>query len=241
MILNKLISIFYKNQKNQKNQNTLNIDNKSSIIKDESSHIENCNISLVNSKIKLNKNTILKNYNFTLNNANVTISEYSILDGELLRIPTISIDNGNLEIGHHSKIRASIIIRFSGVCKIGNYNAINEGTEIRVDESLIIGDFNMISYDCYILDTNSHSRLSVDDRRKLTIKEYPTIGSEYSKPPTNPIEIGSDCWFGKDVTVLKGVKIGDGAILGTKSVITKEVYSNYLAYGNPAQNVKINN
>lgn len=219
--------------------NKITIDDKSSIAKNETVKINNCSISLTNSKLTLSDFSILENYTITLINAEVTIGEKSILDGENNNKPTIFINKGSLSIGNHSKIRASITIRFNGVCTIGDYNAINEGTEIRCDESLSIGSFNMISYNCYLLDTNSHNRLSITERRNLTIKEYPVIGSEYTKPPTKPVVIGSDCWFGKEATVLKGVTIGDAAVIGTKAVVTKDVQNNFMAYGNPAITTKI--
>ena len=53
-----------------------------------------------------------------------------------------------------------------------------------------------------------------------------------------PIIIGNNVWLGFDVVVLKGVTIGDGAIIGAKSVVTRDIPAWSIAAGNPAQVVK---
>lgn len=52
------------------------------------------------------------------------------------------------------------------------------------------------------------------------------------------IIIGSDVWIGESVTLLSGVHIGDGAIIGAKSVIAKDVPPYGIAVGNPAEVIK---
>ena len=53
-----------------------------------------------------------------------------------------------------------------------------------------------------------------------------------------PIVVGDDVWFGGDVTVLPGVKIGSGSVIGAKSLVTKDIPENVLAFGNPARVVR---
>ena len=53
------------------------------------------------------------------------------------------------------------------------------------------------------------------------------------------VEIGSDVWFGQNVLVLGGVSIGDGAVIGAHSVVTKDVPSYAIAVGNPARIIRI--
>lgn len=52
------------------------------------------------------------------------------------------------------------------------------------------------------------------------------------------VEIGNDVWIGDGVTILSGVKIGDGAVLAAKSVITKNVNPYEIWAGNPASFIK---
>ena len=50
-----------------------------------------------------------------------------------------------------------------------------------------------------------------------------------------PIIIEDDVWIGHNSTILKGVKIGKGAIIGSNSVITKNVEANTINVGNPVR------
>jgi acetyltransferase-like isoleucine patch superfamily enzyme len=56
--------------------------------------------------------------------------------------------------------------------------------------------------------------------------------------PGKEIIIGKNVWIGYDSTILKGVNIGDGAIIAAGSVITKNVASNTIVGGIPAKEIK---
>lgn len=51
------------------------------------------------------------------------------------------------------------------------------------------------------------------------------------------INIGNDVWIGEEVTILSGVKIGDGAIIGARAVIRRDVRPYAIVVGNPAQEI----
>ena len=53
-----------------------------------------------------------------------------------------------------------------------------------------------------------------------------------------PIHIGKNCWLGAGVIVLPGVSIGDNTVIGAGSVVTKDIPSNVVAYGNPCRVVR---
>ena len=59
-------------------------------------------------------------------------------------------------------------------------------------------------------------------------------GLEYAKAVT----IGSNVWIGMVVQICPGVTIGDNAVIGAGSVVTKDVPAGWLAYGNPCAPVK---
>lgn len=59
-------------------------------------------------------------------------------------------------------------------------------------------------------------------------------GLEYAYP----IEIGDNVWIGADVTINPGVNIGNNCVIGSGSVVTKEIPDNSLAYGNPCKVVR---
>ena len=59
-------------------------------------------------------------------------------------------------------------------------------------------------------------------------------GVEYAAP----ITVGNNVWFGSNIVVLPGVNIGDGAVIGAGSVVTKNVPAYTVVVGNPAKVLK---
>ncbi len=53
-----------------------------------------------------------------------------------------------------------------------------------------------------------------------------------------PVKIGNSVWIGADCTILPGVTIHDGAVIGAGSVVTKDIPKNSIAVGNPAKVIK---
>ena len=53
-----------------------------------------------------------------------------------------------------------------------------------------------------------------------------------------PVTIGEECWIGGQVTICPGVTIGDRAVIGAGSVVTKDIPADTLAVGNPARIVR---
>lgn len=54
-----------------------------------------------------------------------------------------------------------------------------------------------------------------------------------------PITVGNNVWFGGGVKVLPGVTIGDNAVIGAGSIVTKDIPANALAYGNPCRVIRL--
>ncbi len=53
-----------------------------------------------------------------------------------------------------------------------------------------------------------------------------------------PITLGDNVWIGADVSVLPGVKIGEGSVIGAKSLVKDDIPAGVLAVGNPCKVVK---
>lgn len=53
-----------------------------------------------------------------------------------------------------------------------------------------------------------------------------------------PIHVGNNVWIGANVCVLPGVTIGDNSVIGAGSVVTKDIPSGVLAYGNPCRVIR---
>ena len=103
---------------------------------------------------------------------------------------------------------------------IGNGVSIGDRTEIHVGKEIIIGDGTLIAWDCCIMD-----------------RDYHNIGE---KEIMKPVHIGSRVWVGCKATILKGVTIGDGAVIAAGAVVTKDVPANALVGGNPAKIIREN-
>lgn len=65
-------------------------------------------------------------------------------------------------------------------------------------------------------------------------KEQRNAGLEYAYP----ITIGNNVWIGGHVCILPGVSIGDNSVIGAGSVVTKDIPSGVLAYGNPCRVIR---
>ncbi len=101
---------------------------------------------------------------------------------------------------------------------IGNDVGISSSV-ITCASSIKIGDGTLVGADCVITDTDFHSvPLS---------KEEP--------PRTKPVVIGNSVFIGTRCLILKGVEIGDGAVIGAGSVVSTSIPANSVAAGNPAR------
>lgn len=182
--------------------------------------IHNCRIIVTpGSSLEIGDYASIENSDISVSSGQMKIGPYSIIGGKTER-QLLNIEKGSIHIGHHTKICARRFwVRFGGAVRIGCYTNINSGSEIRCDESVTIGSYNQISYSVNIWDTNTHSILPKEERRRIAEQYYPYFGKELAAPLTSPVEIGDDCWLGQGVTVLKGSIVGDGVIVGVNSII----------------------
>lgn len=112
---------------------------------------------------------------------------------------------------------------YSGNLRVGAHTYINGGTFLAAKgTSITIGDHCMISYDV-TMRTDSHIHSST---------EIPMIlqGSE-----AKDIVIGNDVWVGHGAYIMPGITIGNGAIVGAKAVVTKDVEPYTIVGGVPAR------
>lgn len=107
---------------------------------------------------------------------------------------------------------------------------ISIGEKFYANHNLVILDCNKVSFgDNVFIGPNCGFYAATHPIDRDVRKEL-----EYSKP----IKVGNDVWIGGGVTVLPGVTIGDNVVIGAGSVVTKDIPSNVVAYGNPCRVVK---
>ena len=142
----------------------------------------------------------------------------SHLETRLLLEPNSKlIVNGNFSMYCNSYIRV-----VKGGELILNGGFINENVQITCASKISIGEGATIARDVIIRDFDGHR-----------IEEP---GFEISKP----IVIGKHVWIGNRAMILKGVSIGDGAIIAAGAIVSKDIPANCIAAGIPAKVIKEN-
>lgn len=139
-----------------------------------------------------------------------------------LKTTFIMQDNSTLTINgkFYFYTGTKIVVRPNAILKIGNGGFINVDSKIYCKKSISIGDNVFIGEEVIIRDTDEHQ---IDNKEN-----------------TQAITIGNNVWIGMRSIILKGVHIGDGAIIAAGSVVTKDVPSGSLVGGNPAKVIREN-
>ena len=120
---------------------------------------------------------------------------------------------------------------------MGKYSKIGPRTSVIAVNRVEIGDYTAIADDVVIVDNNYHP-INPLDRLIMRVSPHGSDLRMEKHSDSSPIIIGKNVWIGSRVRICKGVNIGDNAIVGAMSVVTKDVPANSIAVGNPARIVK---
>jgi len=107
-----------------------------------------------------------------------------------------------------------------------------------VGDKLIIGKFCQIATGVrFIMNGGNHA---IDGYSTFP---FAAFGNEWSEVPLiseskGDTIIGNDVWIGNSVTIMPGIQVGDGAIIATNSVVTKDVSAYSVVGGNPAKVIR---
>lgn len=118
------------------------------------------------------------------------------------------------------------------------------------------GKYSYCGYDCEILNCEIGNYVSIANNCKMGGANHVTSWvstspvfyygrdsvskkfAEFKRPPGKKIIIGHDVWIAEGCIIKAGVKIGNGAVIGMGSIVTKDIPPYSIAVGNPARVIK---
>lgn len=150
-------------------------------------------------------------------------------------------EKGAISIGDNGFIRGEIFVfPHAGKVTIGDwvYIGINSSVWSSSSSGIKIGDRVLISSNVHIHDTDGHpfdSAARFSQTKAILTQGHPR---EIYGIEAREIVIHNDAWIGLNAVILKGVTIGEGAVVGACSVVTKDVPPYTVVAGNPARVIR---
>jgi acetyltransferase-like isoleucine patch superfamily enzyme len=108
---------------------------------------------------------------------------------------------------------------------IEDHAEVNWNVYLTVCKEVVIEEYARVSFDCRISDTDGHPR-----EADLRARNAPV-----SLDDIRPVRICRHAWIGNGSHIMKGVTIGEGAVIGANSVVISDIPPYCLAMGNPAE------
>lgn len=141
-----------------------------------------------------------------------------------VHVPSAS---GTVRVGRRSSFgpHVSIEAASGATLSLGEHVAVNQGVFIVARESVTIGAYTLIGEYASIRD-NDHGFSDLD--RMISHQGF----------TSDPVVIGSNVWIGRMATILKGVRVGDGAVIAAGAVVTRDVEANTIVGGVPARLIR---
>jgi acetyltransferase-like isoleucine patch superfamily enzyme len=153
-----------------------------------------------------------------------------VLDGMLFLGPGVQ-----LEIGRNARVR------------FGRWVWIGHGTKIRCHEGEVrIGDKTVIGQECTI---SAYQHVSIGEQciiaDRVMMIDFDHNVAEVERPIRaqgiykRDVRVGNNVWIGYGAQILRGVSVGDNAIVGASAVVTKDVPANAVVAGAPARMIRM--
>jgi len=134
-----------------------------------------------------------------------------------------------------------------GEIRFGRFVWIGDGTKIRCHEGVVeIGDKTVMGQECTI---SAYQRVRIGaecviaDRAMFIDFDHGIV--EVERPIRQQgiykrdVEVGNNVWIGYGACILRGVSVGDNSVIGTNSVVTKDVPANAVVGGIPARIIRM--
>ena len=138
-----------------------------------------------------------------------------------------------ISIGANSSVLRNCILEVcspDGCIEIGSEVSIGEYTHITAARKVVIGN-GVLTGRFVLITDNAHG--TGDSREEL--ETAPLTRNIVSK---GEVVIGNNVWIGDKVSILPGVHIGEGCVIGANSVVTRDIPAYSIAAGNPCRVVK---
>ncbi|HEV7769816.1 MAG TPA: acyltransferase [Solirubrobacterales bacterium] len=143
--------------------------------------------------------------------------------------------------------RLEIQIARGAEVRFGRFTWIGDGSKIRCHEGAVeIGEKTVMGQECTI---SAYRRVRIGeqcviaDRAMFIDFDHGVV--EVDRPIRvqgiymRDVEVGSNVWIGYGACILRGVRVGDNSIVGTNSVVTKDVPANAVVAGSPARVIRM--
>lgn len=143
---------------------------------------------------------------------------------------------GRIRIGSGSAIHCRVDFdAHNGEVSIGDRSYIG-ASHIVCHTRVSIGDDVIISWGVTLADHNSHS---LDWSERLTdVASWKQGLKNWNGVAVAPVRICDKVWIGFGASILKGVEIGEGAVVGAQAVVTRSVPPYTVVAGNPARVIR---
>jgi acetyltransferase-like isoleucine patch superfamily enzyme len=149
-----------------------------------------------------------------------------------------------VSVGRLPQVHGRLVLRSAGVLRVGDHFVV-DGVPLPTKFSvgpeglLEIGDRAFINYG---VDVNANVRIEIGDNVRIGPLVSIVDDDMHELTPGQrrraPIHIGHNVWIGRGAVINPGVAIGDHAVLGAESVVTRDVAPATVAAGSPATMVK---
>jgi acetyltransferase-like isoleucine patch superfamily enzyme len=177
--------------------------------------------------------------------SNIEVGNSHLFDSFRLLLNNPVRNKKYLTIGNDSIISCTVIFETAaGEVKIGNRTFIGS-SNIICRSRIEFEDEIFVAWGCWFYDHDSHSIDYRERQNDITrqLEDYRTGKSfienkNWEVVNSKPIKVCSNAWIGMNCVILKGVTIGEGAIVGAGSVVTKDVAAWTIVGGNPAKVIK---
>jgi acetyltransferase-like isoleucine patch superfamily enzyme len=145
----------------------------------------------------------------------------------------------HLEIGDYTSVRGEIrLLTPAARVRIGHHCYVGPDTHVWAAVSITIGDFVLIAHNVDLIDNNSHSLDWAARREEATDVFERGVELDFAHVGSGAIVVEDDVWIGAKATILKGVRLGRGAVIAANTVVTQDVAPFTLVAGNPMRVLK---